>query len=253
MLDQGSGTPAQQPNWVAIKKLWERELLRFRDLKALGIVEDRATLRRRMGTQNEDPFPGSVILSPNSVAWVTSEVRAWLDRRPRGVAPQPRHLAAERSNSRNCLGVAGNEPGLSDGNAKARLDDVLFSSRERTPSTTFTPKKQRARAQARVPMSVTPLAGASAASSPSRPLAANVGPPGWRVVGLDSTGKRVAAVCGRCEVIRQFGADAFAAGSVAACDCARRPVPDHSAASSFAADVARIEGGDALKRTKARR
>ena len=100
MLDQGSGTPAQQPNWVAIKKLWERELLRFRDLKALGIVEDRATLRRRMGTQNEDPFPGSVILSPNSVAWVTSEVRAWLDRRPRGVAPQPRHLAAERSTSK---------------------------------------------------------------------------------------------------------------------------------------------------------
>src|SRR5271166_2174356 len=92
MRDQASATPEQQPAWVTLKKLWERELLRFRDLKALGIVEDRATLRRWMRTQNEDPFPTPIVLSGR----VTSEVRLWLDRRPRGRAPQPNHLAAER-------------------------------------------------------------------------------------------------------------------------------------------------------------
>jgi predicted DNA-binding transcriptional regulator AlpA len=81
---------------VALKELWERELLRFRDLKALGIVEDRATLRRWMNPKGDDPFPSPIVLSGNSVAWVTLEVRAWLDRRPRGVAPQPRHKEAER-------------------------------------------------------------------------------------------------------------------------------------------------------------
>jgi predicted DNA-binding transcriptional regulator AlpA len=65
-------------------------------LKTIGIVEDRATLRRWMRAQGEDPFPHPIILSGNSVAWVAAEVCAWLDRRPRGSAPQPRRLEAER-------------------------------------------------------------------------------------------------------------------------------------------------------------
>ncbi len=77
-------------------ELWERELLRFRDLKALAILEDRSTARRWMNPKSDDPFPSPIVLSPNSVAWVTSEVRAWLDRRPRGAAPQQRRLEAER-------------------------------------------------------------------------------------------------------------------------------------------------------------
>ena len=72
-----------------------RELWRFCDLKTLGIVDDRTTLRRRMKSDT-DPFPQPIILSGNAVAWPASEVRAWLASRPRGLAPQPRRIEAER-------------------------------------------------------------------------------------------------------------------------------------------------------------
>jgi predicted DNA-binding transcriptional regulator AlpA len=71
------------------------ELLRFSDLKRLGVVRDRATLRRWLKAKT-DPFPSAIVLSGNSIAWRAAEVSAWLDRRPRGAAPQPRHLEAER-------------------------------------------------------------------------------------------------------------------------------------------------------------
>ena len=63
------------------KVLW-----RFSDLKALGIVEDRATGRRWMDTEG---FPQPIILGPNSLAWDAEEVRQWVKSRPRGAAPQP--------------------------------------------------------------------------------------------------------------------------------------------------------------------
>jgi predicted DNA-binding transcriptional regulator AlpA len=63
-----------------------RALWRFGDLKLLGIVNDRATVRRLI--KNES-FPQPLILSANSVAWRADEVRGWLDSRPRGAAPQP--------------------------------------------------------------------------------------------------------------------------------------------------------------------
>lgn len=72
-----------------------RTLWRFRDLKAKGIVTDRATLRRWMKSA-DDPFPPPIVLSANAVAWVAEEVRTWLKRRPRGPAPQPRRKEAER-------------------------------------------------------------------------------------------------------------------------------------------------------------
>jgi predicted DNA-binding transcriptional regulator AlpA len=71
------------------------ELLRFADLKRLGVCRDRATLRRWLKAKT-DPFPSAIILSGNAIAWRAAEVRDWLDRRPRGPAPQPRHLEAER-------------------------------------------------------------------------------------------------------------------------------------------------------------
>lgn len=70
------------------------ELLRFADLKLLGVVRDRATLRRWLKAKT-DPFPAPLVLSGNSIAWRAAEVRAWLDRRPRGAAPQPRHIHEE--------------------------------------------------------------------------------------------------------------------------------------------------------------
>lgn len=78
-------------------------LWRFRDLKAKGIVTDRATLRRWMKSA-DDPFPSPIVLSANAVAWVAEEVRAWLKRRPRGPAPQPRHREAEERRARQSLG-----------------------------------------------------------------------------------------------------------------------------------------------------
>lgn len=70
----------------------EPELIRFRDLKARGILPDRATARRWMRRKN-DPFPQPIVLSDNFIAWRWSEVKAWLDNRPRGPAPQPRQVA----------------------------------------------------------------------------------------------------------------------------------------------------------------
>jgi hypothetical protein len=50
----------------AMDELRERELWRFRDLQALGIVEDRMTLRRRIKAVG---FPRPILLSSNAVAW----------------------------------------------------------------------------------------------------------------------------------------------------------------------------------------
>jgi len=55
-------------------------LLRFRDLKAAGIVTNRMTLTRWM-RRAEDPFPRPLRLSPAIVAWRADDVAAWLDRR----------------------------------------------------------------------------------------------------------------------------------------------------------------------------
>jgi len=70
----------------AVESIQARELWRFNDLKFLGIVADRATLRRWIRTLE---FPPPMIMSANSVAWPAAEVRAWLAGRPRGLAPQP--------------------------------------------------------------------------------------------------------------------------------------------------------------------
>ena len=61
-------------------------LWRFNVLKALGIVEDRATLRRWMATEG---FPPPLILGPNSLAWDAEETRQWVKNRLCGAAPQP--------------------------------------------------------------------------------------------------------------------------------------------------------------------
>jgi hypothetical protein len=81
----------------------ERELWRFSDLQALGICADRQTMRRWQRAET-DPFPQPLVLSGNSIAWRAQEVRAWLDRRPRGPAPQPNHIAAERQNLARAIG-----------------------------------------------------------------------------------------------------------------------------------------------------
>jgi predicted DNA-binding transcriptional regulator AlpA len=75
------------------EELRAKEIWSFRDLKALGIVNDRATLRRRIASEG---FSQPVILGPNSVGWIADEVRSWLASRPRGPAPQPLRVPKPR-------------------------------------------------------------------------------------------------------------------------------------------------------------
>jgi hypothetical protein len=69
---------------IQAKSFWP-----FSDLKAQGIVNDRATLRRWM---REQEFPQPVILGPNSLAWKADLVRDWVASRPCGPAPQPKRI-----------------------------------------------------------------------------------------------------------------------------------------------------------------
>jgi predicted DNA-binding transcriptional regulator AlpA len=70
-------------------------LLRYPDLKARGIVNNRMTLRRWIAEQS---FPPGVQLGPNTVAWPENEVESWLASRERGrvpeVYPSPRASAS---------------------------------------------------------------------------------------------------------------------------------------------------------------
>jgi prophage regulatory protein len=50
-------------------------MLRFADLKRFGVVNNRVTLARWIATQG---FPKPLRLGPNSLAWLKSEVEAWL-------------------------------------------------------------------------------------------------------------------------------------------------------------------------------
>jgi predicted DNA-binding transcriptional regulator AlpA len=77
-------SPAQEAKPKALKPRPEDErppprLLRFRDLKARGIVGNHPTLKRWVERQG---FPPGRMLGPNTRAWLESEVEAWLASRP---------------------------------------------------------------------------------------------------------------------------------------------------------------------------
>ena len=54
-------------------------LLRYRDLKARGIVNNHMTLKRWI---EREGFPRGLMIGPNSRAWHESTVLAWLASRP---------------------------------------------------------------------------------------------------------------------------------------------------------------------------
>jgi predicted DNA-binding transcriptional regulator AlpA len=67
-------------------------LLRYKDLIALGIVNNRMTLRRWMD-RKDDPFPPPIVLTASarqnhSIAWKAAAVEAWLERRANAAAPE---------------------------------------------------------------------------------------------------------------------------------------------------------------------
>jgi hypothetical protein len=53
--------------------------LRFADLKARGIVNNRMTLKHRI---EKDGFPRGKRTGPNEVSWTEEEIDAWRDSRP---------------------------------------------------------------------------------------------------------------------------------------------------------------------------
>ena len=67
-----------------------KEIWRYADLLLLGYATDRATLRRQIA---RDGFPEPIVIGPNSVGWVSNEVRSFFAARPRGAAPQPSRKA----------------------------------------------------------------------------------------------------------------------------------------------------------------
>jgi predicted DNA-binding transcriptional regulator AlpA len=54
--------------------------LRFRDLKARGVISNWMTLKRWI---EKEGFPPGVKLGPNSRAWTETEVNEWLAGRPK--------------------------------------------------------------------------------------------------------------------------------------------------------------------------
>jgi hypothetical protein len=61
--------------------------LRFRDLKARGIVANWPTLMNRI---NKSGFPPGRMIGPNARAWTETEVNEWLATRPIERKPVPR-------------------------------------------------------------------------------------------------------------------------------------------------------------------
>ena len=63
-----------------------RRRLRYADLLALGIVNNRPTLQNWIRDRG---FPRGQLTGPNSRTWSETEVQRWLDSRPSNPKPQP--------------------------------------------------------------------------------------------------------------------------------------------------------------------
>jgi hypothetical protein len=107
------------------------------------------------------------------------------------------------------------------------------------------------------------LTGAPRASTPAptRPLMTTPVPPvtelrrsgRWRVLGVDSVGKRAACRCD-CGVIREIALDALESGASLGCGCRMTPktapVARRSASSQFANEIASLEALASSRRHK---
>jgi hypothetical protein len=73
--------------------------LRFRDLKARGIVNNWPTLQKRI---EKFGFPPGRLIGPNARAWTEQEVENWIASRPVAKKPAPKReiMAADAAGSR---------------------------------------------------------------------------------------------------------------------------------------------------------
>jgi hypothetical protein len=82
--------------FVTATKFMLTLLVRFRDLKARGIVQNYPTLKRLIDCQG---FPPGFRLGPNTRVWRESDVEAWLESRPSALDAPSRLRGAARMNS----------------------------------------------------------------------------------------------------------------------------------------------------------
>ncbi len=70
------------------------QFLRFKDLKAKGIVASWPALRYKI---RNNGFPAGRLLGPNTRAWTVDEVQAWLDNLPTESKPRVRKADAQHA------------------------------------------------------------------------------------------------------------------------------------------------------------
>jgi len=73
-----------------------RKRLRYYDLEASGIVNNRVTLNNWIKKQG---FPTGQLTGPNSRTWGEAEVEAWLKCRPSAMKSTPRSPGRKRKTS----------------------------------------------------------------------------------------------------------------------------------------------------------
>jgi predicted DNA-binding transcriptional regulator AlpA len=66
------------------------KLLRFRDLKRIGLIENWPTLRRRIESHG---FPPGRLLGPNTRVWTEREIEVWFVSRPEHREDPPPEIA----------------------------------------------------------------------------------------------------------------------------------------------------------------
>jgi hypothetical protein len=73
-------------------------LLRYKDLKRLNLINNRATLQNRI---RHHGFPQGRLLGPNTRVWTMDEIQAYLASRPTAPRPQDlKHLEGKRTGRR---------------------------------------------------------------------------------------------------------------------------------------------------------
>jgi predicted DNA-binding transcriptional regulator AlpA len=66
------------------------KLLRYPGLVEKGVVNSRMTLKRMIDTQG---FPPGRLVTPNSRAWIESEVDQWIEGRPSARKTEARRIS----------------------------------------------------------------------------------------------------------------------------------------------------------------
>jgi predicted DNA-binding transcriptional regulator AlpA len=76
-------------------------LLRYKDLKRLNLINNRATLQNRI---RHHGFPQGRLLGPNTRVWTQAEIEEYLANRPTAPRPQDlKHLEGKRTGRRKAV------------------------------------------------------------------------------------------------------------------------------------------------------